>query len=140
MSTLRASSATPDSSVVIAAFASWNEYHEAAIAALGDIRDLVAHVEIEAYSVLTRLPEPFRAQPATVRRYLTEDFSGRRMLLPEREWRTLIRKLADLEISGGAVYDAIIALTASHYSRRLLSCDRRATRTYETLGVDVAFL
>src|SRR5690242_10341267 len=47
-------SVTPDSSVVVAAFASWNEHHEAALQALGDVRDIVAHVELEAYSVLTR--------------------------------------------------------------------------------------
>ncbi|MGH2853907.1 MAG: hypothetical protein ACRDLF_06920, partial [Solirubrobacteraceae bacterium] len=58
-----AGAVTPDSSVVIAAFASWNRHHEAAVEALGDARDLVAHVELESYSVLTRLPEPFRAQP-----------------------------------------------------------------------------
>jgi hypothetical protein len=36
--------------VVIAAFASWNETHEVAIEALGDIRDLVAQVELEVHS------------------------------------------------------------------------------------------
>ncbi len=131
---------TPDSSVVIAAFASWNEKHEAAIEALGDVRDLVAHVELEAYSVLTRLPEPLRAEPAFVSEYLREDFSGRRMVLPESERRSLIERFAGLSISGGSVYDASVAATADHHGHRLLSCDRRAARTYEKLGIDVTYL
>ena len=102
---------TPDSSVVIAAFSSWNEHHKAALAALGETRDLVAHVELEAYSVLTRLPEPFRAEAALVADYLREDFPGRRMILPESAQRSLVKRLSGLSISGGAVYDALVAAT-----------------------------
>ncbi|HEY5195186.1 MAG TPA: type II toxin-antitoxin system VapC family toxin [Solirubrobacteraceae bacterium] len=131
---------TPDSSVVIAAFASWNEKHEAAVEALGDVRDLVAHVELEAYSVLTRLPEPLRAEPSLVSEYLREDFSGERMVLPEPERRKLVERLAGLSISGGAVYDASVAVAAEHHGRTLLSCDRRAARTYEKLGIEVTYL
>jgi predicted nucleic acid-binding protein len=131
---------TPDSSVVIAAFASWNEKHEVAIEALGDIRDLVAHVELEAYSVLTRLPEPLRAEPRIVSEYLREDFSGQRMVLSESERRALVERLAGLSISGGAVYDASVAATADHHGHRLLSCYRRAARIYEKLGIDVVYL
>lgn len=131
---------TPDSSIVIAAFASWNEFHEAALEALGDIRDLVAHVELESYSVLTRLPEPFRAEPAIVARYLCDDFPGQRLMLPAGEQRQLVERLARLAIAGGAVYDAIIAVTAAHHGLSLLSCDRRAARTYDRLGTEVFYL
>lgn len=131
---------TPDSSVVIAAFASWSEKHEVAIEALGDVRDLVAHVELEAYSVLTRLPDPLRAEAGLVAEYLREDFSGQRLVLPESKRRTLVERFADLSISGGAVYDACVAATADHHGHTLLSCDRRAARTYERLGIDVAYL
>jgi predicted nucleic acid-binding protein len=131
---------TPDSSVVIAAFASWNEKHEAALEALGDVRDLVAHVELEVYSVLTRLPEPLRAEPVLVAEYLREDFSGERMALDEPERRALVKRLADLSISGGAAYDASVAVTANHHGRTLLSCDLRAARTYERLGIDVTYV
>jgi predicted nucleic acid-binding protein len=125
---------------VIAAFASWSEKHEAALQALGDVRDLVAHVELEVYSVLTRLPEPFRAEPTLVSEYLREDFSGQRMVLPEGERRSLVEGLAGLSISGGAVYDASVAVTADHHGRTLLSCDQRAARTYQKLGIDVTYL
>jgi predicted nucleic acid-binding protein len=132
--------ATPDSSVVIAAFASWNQHHETALEALGDTRDLVAHVELEAYSVLTRLPEPFRAAPLLVAEYLRKDYPGKRMVLPEPVRRDLVTRLAGLSIAGGAVYDAMVAATAAHHGYRLLSCDRRAMPTYERLGVEVVYL
>jgi predicted nucleic acid-binding protein len=138
--TAGASAVTPDSSVVIAAFSAWNEHHEAAIEALGDARDLVAHAELESYSVLTRLPEPLRAEPELVAEYLLEDFSGKRMVLGEAERRALIGRLALLSIAGGAVYDALVAVTAAHHGYRLLSCDRRAASTYDRLGVDVTYL
>lgn len=131
---------TPDSSVVIAAFGEWNTHHEAAIEALGDVRDLVSHVELETYSVLTRLPEPFCAAPALVAEYLREDFSGRRLALAERERRQVVERLAKLSISGGAVYDAIVGITAQRHGHRLLTCDRRATSTYRKLEIDVAYV
>jgi predicted nucleic acid-binding protein len=111
-----------------------------AIEALGDARDLVAHAELESYSVLTRLPEPFRAVPRLVAEYLRKDYPGKRMVLPESERRYLVGRLAGLSIAGGSVYDAMIAATAAHHGYRLLSCDRRATATYERLGVEVVYL
>lgn len=131
---------TPDSSVVIAAFASWNERHREAVEALSEMRDLVAHVELETYSVLTRLPEPFRATPSLVAEYLREDFSGARLVLSEEDRRTAIERFAGLGIAGGAVYDALVGHTADCHGRSLLSCDRRAARTYERLGIDVTYL
>lgn len=62
------------------------------------------------------------------------------MNLPEPERRTLVERLAGLSISGGAVYDAVVAATADHHGRALLSCDGRAARTYDRLGVKVTYL
>jgi predicted nucleic acid-binding protein len=132
--------ATPDSSVVIAAFSSWNEYHDAAIEALADARDLVAHAELETYSVLTRLPEPLRMEPKLVAQYLREDYPGKRIVLPAAERRALITRFARLSIAGGAVYDGIVAATAAHHGYRLISCDRRAATVYDRLGIDVIYL
>ncbi|MEX2240756.1 MAG: PIN domain-containing protein [Burkholderiales bacterium] len=50
-----------DTSVVVAAFASWHEGHAAALRALGRGVRVPAHVLLESYSVLTRLPPPHRA-------------------------------------------------------------------------------
>ncbi|HMQ28096.1 MAG TPA: hypothetical protein PKA98_19055 [Acidimicrobiales bacterium] len=39
-------------------------------------------------------------------------------------------------ISGGAVYDGLIALIVKDHGDRLTTFDQRAVRTYEALGVD----
>jgi predicted nucleic acid-binding protein len=133
---------TPDSSVLVAAFASWNTHHEAAVEALAenDVRDLIAHAELECYSVLTRLPEPFRSAPALAAEYLHDDYSGNRMTLPARERRNLVSRLASMSLSGGAVYDALVAVTAAHHGHSLVSCDRRAAPVYRRLDVEVIYL
>ncbi len=97
-------------------------------------------MELEAYSVLTRLPEPFRAEPTLAADYLRKDYPGKRMVLPESERREVVVRLARLSIAGGAVYDAIVAATAAHHEYRLLSCDHRAALTYDRLGVNVTYL
>ncbi len=132
--------ATPDSSAVIAGFASWHHQHAAALRVLRGIGDLVAHVELESYSVLTRVPEPFQITPDEMADYLCKRYPGRRMVLPEPERRALITRLANLSIAGGAVYDGIVAATAAHHGYRLISCDRRATTIYDRLGVEVIYL
>jgi hypothetical protein len=55
-----------DSSVVIAAFATWHEHHAIARKAMAGRPRLVAHAAVESYSVLTRLPPPHRAHPSIV--------------------------------------------------------------------------
>src|SRR3989441_13166825 len=56
-----------DSSVVVAAFASWHETHDSARRVLDGALRLVAHCALETYSVLTRLPPPHRAPGDVVR-------------------------------------------------------------------------
>jgi predicted nucleic acid-binding protein len=43
-------------------------------------------------------------------------------------------------VTGGSTYDALVAVTAKHAGVRLLTRDRRATRTYELIGVDFELL
>jgi hypothetical protein len=43
-------------------------------------------------------------------------------------------------ISGGAVYDLVVALAAQRGGAVLLSLDRRATATYDVAGVDYEVL
>jgi hypothetical protein len=63
-----------DTSVVVAAFASWHAQHEAADNAIDGGARLVAHCALEAFSVLTRLPPPFRATAPFVRDFLADRF------------------------------------------------------------------
>jgi predicted nucleic acid-binding protein len=101
-----------DTSVVVAAFASWHEGHEAALRALRRGVRLPAQVLVESYSVLTRLPPPHRAGAAVVESFLAERFPGAPLTLPGNEYRALLRAMAAAEVAGGAIYDALIAATA----------------------------
>lgn len=131
---------TPDSSVVIAGFATWHKQHAAALKVLRGVQDLVAHVELETYSVLTRVPEPFQIAAPDMAVYLSRRYPGGRMSLSDAERQGLIERLAGLSISGGAVYDALVGVIADHHGRTLLSCDRRAAKTYDKLGIAVTYL
>lgn len=127
-----------DTSVVVAMLATWHEGHDAVSAALRDLGDvqLPAHVALESYSVLTRLPPPHRLAPTPVLAFLNRRFPGTWLALDPEGHRELLREAGDLHLSGGAVYDALVGATARRAGARLLSRDRRAVRVYRTLGVD----
>jgi predicted nucleic acid-binding protein len=124
-----------DTSVVVAGFASWHEGHADSAAALRRAPKIPAHALIETYSVLTRLPPPHRAQPALVAGFLAKTFGDRPLALPPAEHVRLVELCASLGMAGGSVHDALIAMTVKHARGKLLTRDRRATLTYERLGV-----
>jgi len=126
-----------DTSVAVAAFASWHEQHEAARAALRDGVALIAHCALETYSVLTRLPTPHRAPGRLVQGFLDAQFALPHLVMPARDQRRLTARLVELGIDGGAVYDGLVALTAASAGASLISLDRRAATTYERCGVDL---
>jgi predicted nucleic acid-binding protein len=125
-----------DTSVVVAAFASWHEAHRAAVHALARKPRLPAHVLLESYSVLTRLPPPHRAPADVVASFLAMRFPGAVLTLPGRAHGALLRDATRAGVTGGAVYDAVIAATARHAGATLLTRDRRAVQVYETVGVE----
>ena len=130
----------PDTSVVVPALLAWHEAHARADAALADEVVLLAHVELEAYSTLTRLPPPVRLDPSAVATALGGRFPGPRPALPANDRGRLIAQLAEAGIAGGAAYDGLIALTAYHCGCTLLTADRRAEHNYGALGADVRWL
>ena len=129
-----------DTSVVVAAFASWHEKHAAARDAVDGSLRLIEHCALETYSVLTRLPAPHRAPADLVRRFLREEFAGAYLRLTANAYRTFVLHLPDHEIAGGAAYDALVAATAAHVGAELVSCDRRALPVYERYGVRTRLL
>ncbi len=52
----------------------------------------------------------------------------------------LIAELSSAGIAGGAVYDALVGLSARAHRVRLFTRDRRAVSTYQLLGVDYELL
>jgi predicted nucleic acid-binding protein len=124
-----------DTSVVVAAFAPWHESHDAARAAVTAEAVIPAHVLSETYAVLTRMPAPFRVDAGTVADYLARQWAGRVIAPDARVAETVPAAAAAAAITGGAVYDALVGLTAAACGRELLSLDLRAERTYRSLGI-----
>jgi predicted nucleic acid-binding protein len=124
-----------DTSVVVAGFASWHEGHPSGVAALARRPRVPAHVLVEAFSVLTRLPPPHRAPAGLVATFLVERFPEPPLTLPPRAHLDLLRSCADGGLTGGAVYDALIAATARHAGATLLTRDARARSVYERMGI-----
>ena len=129
-----------DTSLVVAAFASWHESHEAARRALDGGLRLVEHCALETYSVLTRLPPPHRVSGDLVRDFLAARFIQPYLRLGEQAYRDFILGLVDHGISGGAAYDALVAATAAASGAELLTCDKRAVAVYERYGLQVKLL
>jgi predicted nucleic acid-binding protein len=96
---------------------------------------LTAHSCAETYSVLTRLPGDARLTARDA-----ADLIDRRFVevvsLSGDSAATFHRRLAELAIQGGAVYDGLVGLAAAS-TRPLLSRDQRARPTYAALGVHV---
>jgi len=105
----------------------------------GQALGLSGHAAFETYSVLTRLPPPVRRSPPTVSRLLALNFPETRFL-PVQAHLRLLRKLADLGIAGGSVYDALVGMAASYHSLTLATRDERALATYRRLGVTLVEL
>jgi predicted nucleic acid-binding protein len=126
---------TVDTSIVVAGFASWHEGHASASAVLARRPRIPAHVLLEAYSVLTRLPPPHRAPLAIAAAFLKERFREAPLLLPPHAYGAIVQSLAGAALGGGAVYDALVGATARQAGATLLTRDRRAVPTYDVIGV-----
>lgn len=97
---------------------------------------LAGHAVIETYSVLTRLPGDLRLEPQDAARLLAERFAPP-LLLAQKTTRRLVDTLVRADISGGAVYDALVALAAVKHDAELGTRDARARGTYESVGARV---
>lgn len=95
---------------------------------------LPAHVLIEAYSVLTRLPGGLATPAGATAAALTERFSDPPLRLGRPARRDLLTTLAAAGVTGGAAYDGLVALEAQAAGSALLTLDERAQRTYRRLG------
>jgi predicted nucleic acid-binding protein len=128
---------TVDSSVVIAAFATWHEHHAIARRAMASRPRLIAHAAVESYSVLTRLPSPHRAHPSIAHAFITERFTEPFLTLSPTGYQELLATIAARQILGGPAYDALIAFTAAEHQATLLTLDQRATPVYQAVGATV---
>jgi len=73
-----------------------------------------------------------------VREFLTATFPGPGIGLSDQEGGSaLVAVLADRGISGGASYDAVIAIVCQRAGVTLMTLDARARTTYERIGVAI---
>jgi predicted nucleic acid-binding protein len=130
-----------DSSIVIAALAPWHEAHRPVRAALleDEVR-LPAHVAFETTSALSRMPEGRRIAPAVVLDALKIGFTKPWLALDPEGLRDALQRAVEAGVRGGALYDALIAATATTHGAEILSADRRALGTYRAMGVEVRFI
>lgn len=97
---------------------------------------LSGHALAETYSVLTRLPQGLRFAAGDAATVIEARFDPP-LLLGEATAGRVPRLLADLDIVGGAVYDALVALAAVEHGVALATRDARARDTYERAGARV---
>ncbi len=104
------------------------------------MRALPAHVVIEVYSLLTRLPSGLAVVPMLAARVLARRFDEPPMRLSDAERDRLLQTLAGAGVSGGSSYDGLVALEAKAHAQTLLTLDSRAQSTYQRLGAEFAVI
>lgn len=123
-----------DTSVLIPALLTWHPAHEACRALLrDDLTHVPAHVLIEAFSVMTRLPSPHRVNGDDAAAVLGA-LTLKPVTLTGSSHVRLLGLMAARHLRGGAIYDGLVGLTATHHRLRLLTRDRRAMTTYDAVG------
>ncbi len=94
-----------------------------------------AHVVLEAYAVLTRLPAGLAVPSDAAAHVLARRFKQPPLRLADGDRGTVLRTLAGAGVFGGATYDGLVGLEAAAHGRTLLTLDRRAQSTYQRLGI-----
>ena len=117
-----------------------HQEHESTFAALAGRRlGLCGRTRLESFPVLTHPTGAQRLSPPIARRLLEANFPEARQLSAAESTR-LLASLAERDIAGGAVYDALVAATAVEHGLTLCSRDLRAAETYRRLGVALELL
>ena len=75
-----------------------------------------------------------------VREFIATRFPHPWLRLTGPAYRKFLSGLAELNVTGGSVYDALVAATAAAHAVPLITCDRRAVPIYERYGIRVQFL
>jgi predicted nucleic acid-binding protein len=109
-----------DTNCLIALLQSWHQHHHRTAReidrriARGARLVVAAHSLAETYSVLTRLPEPFRTPPLDARSAIFTSIVGNAEVaaLSVDAYLRLLQSAPDRNILGGRIYDALIVACA----------------------------
>ena len=92
----------------------------------------------EAYAVLTS--QPFSHPATNVLPYLDQFVDRPPIGLSPSGYPAALKRLADAEVMGSAIYDGLIAAAVRESELKLLSLDRRAARVYDLFGIEYEIL
>lgn len=135
-----------DTSVLVAALASWHESHDRCRLALsrllsGETTTLVPdHALVEAYSVLTRLPVSYRMSPDDALDLLRGALASRVKVVSERSTRTwaLLSNAASIRTAGGAIHDLrILRAARAGGAEALLTLNPRDFERFEPVDIRI---
>jgi predicted nucleic acid-binding protein len=134
-----------DTSLLIAALQSWHSEHDRCARALNRALDhppviVPLHALLETYSVLTRLPRRIRLAPAQAFELLDRTLRGKAEIVEMSggEGLRMLETLRDGDITGGAVYDAVIAESAFRAgARSLLTLNRQHFERVAPDGLEI---
>jgi predicted nucleic acid-binding protein len=129
-----------DTSVVVPGLSPWHERHDSCRSVLDEKPRIVGHALVECFSVLTRLPAPYRMPAQLASELLISNFGQPSLVMAAEDLGRFVASLPQYRVSGGAVYDALIGATAAQAGAVLLSLDARAARAYEAVGAEVRLL
>lgn len=115
-----------------------NHQHHAQVAAWAQGRTLClsGHALAETYAVLTRLPGDARVSASDAAQLIDENFA-QPLALSSAVACGSHRECAAAGVTGGATYDALVALAARERGVPLATRDARARSTYEAVGIVV---
>jgi predicted nucleic acid-binding protein len=131
---------TPDSSVLIPALQVGHPSHAEARKVLSrrNIK-IIGHVALETFATMTSATYKPRTAPSASAAAIAQ-LDSSPLTLSVKGYADLIERAGASGIMGGAIYDALIAITATEHNARLISRDVRAAATYRALGVDFEML
>lgn len=129
-----------DTSVAMALCVADHPAHDDARGELGGkLLGLAGHASFETLSVLTRLPAPSRRSPTGAAKMIATNFPASRHLSAAAA-AALVEELAEAGISGGAIYDGLVAGAAREHRLRLATRDGRALETYRAIGTSIELI
>jgi len=130
-----------DTSVLVAAFYGDHQHHAASLALFAGQKKssgaTAAHCLAEVYAVVTGMPGKNRASPHEALLFLNDVHERLALVsLEESEYVRVIEHAAEAGISGGALYDALIAQCALKAKAQTIYTWN--AKHFERLGADIA--
>jgi predicted nucleic acid-binding protein len=117
-----------DSSYLIALLCEWHDHHPQTVRSYQRYLDqnaqiiIPGHALLECYSVLTRMPVPYRLPTDTAMQLIEENFAGGATIVGTKAgafWG-MLKNLARNRVGGGQVYDALIFSCAAEAGAAVL--------------------